>query len=280
MTRAAQNLDASTRRQTRETGKFVRATPGSQSLERGLQILRAFRPGATLLGNADLAERTGLPRPTVSRLTRSLVDAEFLTYDAAGRGYRLGLVVTSLANTFQYEVPVLDAATSLMKRVAEGERINVGLSAADHLEMVYLESVRESRRGVFRAAARGSRFPIESTASGRAYLAGLDRSEREMLLSRIAASYGPAWRSIRREIDRSRVEIGRVGFCVLSWQPGLTVVGAPLKGPDQRLYALNIGFHAAQDQESPLVERYAPILLKLAADISAAWTARLQAVPI
>jgi DNA-binding IclR family transcriptional regulator len=35
------------------------ATPPNRSLERGIEILRAFRPGSTLLGNGELAERTG-----------------------------------------------------------------------------------------------------------------------------------------------------------------------------------------------------------------------------
>ena len=45
----------------------------NRSLERGIEILRAFRPGADLLGNSDIAERTGLSRATVSRLCQPLV---------------------------------------------------------------------------------------------------------------------------------------------------------------------------------------------------------------
>lgn len=42
----------------------------NRSLERGIELLRAFRPGADLLGNGELAERTGLSRATVSRLAQ------------------------------------------------------------------------------------------------------------------------------------------------------------------------------------------------------------------
>ena len=51
-------------------------------------MLRAFRPGSEALGNGDLAERTGLSRATVSRLTQTLVDAGWLQHDAARRAYR------------------------------------------------------------------------------------------------------------------------------------------------------------------------------------------------
>ncbi|OYX75975.1 MAG: IclR family transcriptional regulator, partial [Bradyrhizobium sp. 35-63-5] len=37
-------------------------SPRNRSLERGVAILRAFRPGSELLGNGELAERTGLAR--------------------------------------------------------------------------------------------------------------------------------------------------------------------------------------------------------------------------
>ena len=139
----------STRTLSRTTGRYVRATPGSQSLARGLALLRAFRPGIGVLTNADLASRTGLPRPTVSRLTHSLVDAGFLDYDHVQRGYRLTVVYLSLALSYRTSQIALDLALPLMRTLAEVRRLNVGLAVLDDAEMVYLDSVRLSRLGVF-----------------------------------------------------------------------------------------------------------------------------------
>ncbi|MDM0073455.1 IclR family transcriptional regulator [Variovorax sp. J2P1-59] len=264
----------STRAQTRESGTFTRSTSGSQSLERGLQLLRSFRVGVPVLGNAELAERTGLPRPTVSRLTRSLVDAGFLAYDHESRGYRLTVAVMSLAQAFRYDVPVIDIALPLMKKVAEGEKINVGLAVADQSEMVYLESVRESRRGVFRRAEQGSRFPMELTAGGRAYLAGLSAAQRDIVMKMLAARHASHWARIRREIDEAGRGIARDGYCVASWQPGLTAIAAPLVAPDRSLYSVSIGFHLASGQQQELVQRYAPMLLELVDDIRVSWERR------
>ncbi|MDH3232081.1 MAG: helix-turn-helix domain-containing protein, partial [Alphaproteobacteria bacterium] len=41
------------------------------ALARGLEVLRAFQEGGPL-GNQEIARRTGLPKPTVSRLTHTL----------------------------------------------------------------------------------------------------------------------------------------------------------------------------------------------------------------
>ncbi|CAG9186821.1 helix-turn-helix domain-containing protein [Cupriavidus pinatubonensis] len=123
-----------------------------------------------MLTNAELAKRTGLARSTVSRLTRSLVDAGFLGYDLQRNGYRLQAVTLSLALAYRSEATLLSLATPCMEKVARSEKVNVGLAVADAGEMVYLESVRGSRQGVSWRLMPGSRVPIASTSLGYAYL--------------------------------------------------------------------------------------------------------------
>jgi hypothetical protein len=54
--------------------KFVAA------LARGLDILRVFTPNDGLLGNQEIAQRSGLPKATVSRLTYTLRRLGYLDY--------------------------------------------------------------------------------------------------------------------------------------------------------------------------------------------------------
>lgn len=49
------------------SGQFVTA------LARGLELMRCFTPRDNVLGNQDLARMTGLPKPTVTRLTNTLM---------------------------------------------------------------------------------------------------------------------------------------------------------------------------------------------------------------
>lgn len=72
-----------------------------------------------MLGNGELAERTGLARSTVSRLTQSLVEMGFLQYDAALRAYRLGVPVLSLAHAMRSGSTVLQQAAPLMRVARE-----------------------------------------------------------------------------------------------------------------------------------------------------------------
>jgi DNA-binding IclR family transcriptional regulator len=269
----------STRRHTLEVGRFTRDTPGSKSLERGLQLLRTFRPGVAMLTNSELAKRTGLPRPTISRLTHSLVDAGFLSYDLERRAYRLAAVFLTLAQAFRREVSVLSVALPLMRKVAEGEQINVGLAVPDQLEMVYLDSVRESRRGIFRRISAGSRIPMELTSLGRAYLAGLAQADRQVLLKRIAPQYGEGWPTVRREISRAIVDVARLGYCVAVWQPGMMALASFLKGPDRAVYAINISFPTDDTDSASSIKRYSHMLRGLVDEIEKKWIATLAESP-
>jgi DNA-binding IclR family transcriptional regulator len=263
----------STRRLTQDTGTFTRNTAGSHSLERGLQILRAFRTGTSVLTNAELAARACLPRPTVSRLTRSLVDAGFLQYDLVSRGYRLTAVFLSMSDAFQYATPGLDAALTLIRRMAEGEKVNVGLAVADQHEMVYLAALRKSQDGISRTRrlVPGSRVPIETTAVGRSYLAALPKAAREELMKQIAQKYGKKWPPVRSEISQSVDQLARLGYCTAVWLPGLIGIGTALRAPDKTVYGVNISFQFDDADRGLLVSRYAPMLLQLAEDIRQTW---------
>jgi DNA-binding IclR family transcriptional regulator len=261
----------STRALTRDTGAFVRSTPGSQSLERGLQLLRAFRDGVGVLGNAELADRTGLPRPTVSRLMRSLVESGFVDWDAQLKGYRLTAACLSMALSFRSSQSLLEKALPLMRALAQGRLVNVGLAVADHLEMVYLDSVRLSRRGIFRRISPGTRIPIATTSLGCAYLAGMEPHARASLLEDLAAEHCVAWSSMKRGIEASLRDIRKVGYCSARWQAGMTAVAVPLTMPGGRLYALNVSFPTSHAETGESVEEHAALLLTLAQDIRTAW---------
>ena len=62
----------------------------SQSLERGLAILRAFSPEHPWLGIAEIAEQLEMSRPTTHRYASTLVALNYLE-QGRGRKYRLGM---------------------------------------------------------------------------------------------------------------------------------------------------------------------------------------------
>ena len=243
-------------------------SPTNRSLERGVEILRAFRQGSELLGNGELAERTGLPKSTVSRLTQTLVGLGMLQNEVARRAYRLAPAVLSLAHAMRTGSRVLSVAAPLMRRLAEREHINVGLAAPDRDDMVYLESIRYARRVAFRNVVSGQRVPMELTSLGRAYLSTLPMHERHALEATFRRRRQRSWNVLSAEIELALTSVRESGFCAASWQPEVIAVAAPLITSDMA-YAVNVSV-LTNDPFERSVSRLAPKLLTLRDDISIA----------
>lgn len=235
----------------------------NRSLERGIEILRAFKPGADLLGNGELAERTGLSRATVSRLAQTLVDTGMLEHDRRRRAYRLAAPVLSLAHAMRSGSPVLKVASSLMRKEASSRKINVGLAIADRGEMVYLESLRYSDRVSWRTVVAGQRVPMELTSLGRAWLAVAPESERLALLNQFRQRRSSSWPELARDIAAAIESVQKVGYCWASWQPQVVALATPLVVADHPVYVLNMSVAGDVDAQE-VVERLHEPLMNLA----------------
>jgi DNA-binding IclR family transcriptional regulator len=232
----------------------------NRSLERGIAILRAFRPGTELLGNGELAERTGLPPATVSRLTQTLVEAGWLEHDARQRAYRLGTPVLTLGHAMRAGSSVLRVAGPPMTALARRLRINVGLAVRDGEEMVYLDSVRFNVRGAERSIVPGHRVPIELTALGRAWLAVAPKSERGALIALWRARRRARFRRLEREIAEAAANVVGKGYCVASWQPQVIALAAPIVCKDRPIHVLNASVTTELPQASVVRDLERPLL--------------------
>lgn len=238
----------------------------NRSLERGIEILRAFRPGSDLLGNGEIAERTGLSRATVSRLTQTLAGTGILEHDRRARAYRLGAPVLCFAHAMRSCYPILQVASPLMRTVAEKLHINVGLATADRDEMVYLESVRYNRKVSLRSVVAGQRVPIELTSLGRAYLAAIPEVQRGVILDTIKSRKSTCRGRLEAEIASSIESVATHGFCAVSWQPEVVALASPIVIDDHPVYVLNMSV-TSQENIDVIARELAPPLLDLKARI-------------
>src|SRR2546421_3619588 len=104
------------------------------TLARGLEVLRCFTPLEPLLGNKEISVRTGLPKPTVSRLTYTLTKLGYLRHNMRLGKYQLGSAVLSIGLPPSSPMNIRQAARPLMKELpgycngsglmAGGERLN------------------------------------------------------------------------------------------------------------------------------------------------------------
>jgi DNA-binding IclR family transcriptional regulator len=215
-----------------------------------------------LLGNSEIAERTGLPPSTVSRLTQTLVLAGFLEHDKQRSAYRLAPTVLSLAHAYKTSSHELKVAEPLMRKTSEKLKLNVGLAVADRLDMVYLESVRYNKNVALRAVAAGQRVPIERTSLGMAWIARLDSQSQENLLRDLKKQKMQQWSLIEHEIRQAILSMDKQSYCQASWLPEISAISTTVTLPQGRFASLNFS-SPAESNLYTVLESYAPQLLEL-----------------
>lgn len=220
----------------------------NRSLERGLAVLDCFRPGTGLLAHRDIAERTGLPKPTVTRLVETLRQRGYIVFDEVHKGYRLGVPILSLSRSLRLESELLEAIGPHIARIAQETTSVVGFGTAHDTDIVYLEAANGDPARHARRVGPGMRAPIAATSVGRAYLAGLPVDERERVMTRLSSA-SMQWRpDTRREIEQSIREVKARGYCLVLWSEGKhPAIGAPIPVRGAPLHALSIGYVASNE---------------------------------
>ena len=199
------------------------------ALARGLEVLRAFehRPGP--LGVGEIAVRTGLPKPTVSRLTYTLAALGYLqAVDRQGR-YEPTAALLTLGYPVLASLRVQEAAYEPMRLFADEAGAMVSLASNDRLSMVHIESMVPERLAHLRLVT-GSRVSLAKSTMGRAYLAALDADRRGDLLERLKARHGADWPELKSRIEDGIAQVHARGFCIVDgeWRADVRSAGAPI----------------------------------------------------
>lgn len=257
-------MDAETEDIPENDRKFV------SSLSRGLQILRCFRPGEYALTNQDIAQRTGLPRPTVTRLTHTLRELEYLVYSDKAGTYQLGAGVLSLGYGVLAGMELRDRAAGVMEELAAGPNVTVALAERHRLSAVYV-AVSRSPQTVALTMNIGARLPLAHSAIGRAILTAMPGDERAHMLHLICQAEPERAEAIRANVDKAMQEITRQGFCTSfgEWRPEVNGIAAPILSPDgERIFAMNVGGPSFLVSPETLIDDYGPRLIKAARSLS------------
>jgi DNA-binding IclR family transcriptional regulator len=200
------------------------------TLARGLRVLRAFRiDDEEFLGNKDLAQRTGLPKSTVARLTYTLVQLGYLSQHPRTSAYSLAAGVLVPAYTFLSRLDIRRIAQPYMRKIATQSGITVSLATRHELRMTAIESV-VADSPVPHAGLFGGRAPIARTAIGHAYLAGLPQPDRDALIGELRTYYATQWPAIEKRILRDIISVNRKGYCVVrgEWNEKISGAACPI----------------------------------------------------
>ena len=235
------------------------------ALARGLDVLNCYRASSKLLGNGELAARTGLPKSTVARLTHTLTRLGYLTYDPGASKYGLGPETLLLGSLMLSKLTVRELARPQMQKLADFSHGMVSLGMRSRLHMIYIENRRSDSALTLRLDV-GSRIPIAATAMGRAYIAAASETERDEILDLVKSSEGDAWPETRAGIETAIVEYEQTGCCSSfgDWQRDVNAIAVAFTaaggGPQ---LALSCGGPAFNLTREHLIEKVRPKLLDL-----------------
>ncbi|MBN8290838.1 IclR family transcriptional regulator [Rhodobacter sp. NTK016B] len=247
--------------------KFVTA------LARGLSILRAFRPNEVYLSNQIFAQRTGLPKATVTRLTYTLCKLGYLVQADPGGAYRLGPGALTLGYGVLSGMELKDRAAMELAEVCKGDNHNVAAALGERYgqSIVYLSTYRfpNSVSMVFHL---GAQVPLFHSSIGRATLMGLPEDKQDALLAEAQHDAAPEDRErMANGLARAREDYARWGFCTSfgEWRREINGVAAPVI-PQQgnALYSINVGGFGFLNPPEDLLTHYAPRLLRAARTLS------------
>jgi IclR family acetate operon transcriptional repressor len=175
---------------------------GVQSIERAFALLRALAAGPA--GVTELAERTELPKSTVSRLLSALVtEGAVEQAELAGR-YRIGSGLSELAASAGPDRNLVAAARPFLVELTErtGETSGISILAGD--EVLYLDTIQAEGEIQLRDWT-GEVAAVNVVPSGFVLLVGAGPDVVDRLLS------GPLTRSTERSLTdpaqvRARLE--------------------------------------------------------------------------
>jgi DNA-binding IclR family transcriptional regulator len=212
------------------------------ALARGIEVLRCFGPGANVLGNQELAARTGLPKPTISRLTYTLSKLGCLKAVPHSSKYQLDVGVLALGYGLLSNLSIRAVAHPLMEGLANYAGAAVAMAARDRMQMVYLDVVQGEANLTMRRQI-GTYLPLHLSSVGRACLAAMPDSERDFILDHIRERNTSDWLSIRRGLEQCFKDYADYGYCLSigEWAKDVNSVAVPLVHSEYGILAFNCG---------------------------------------
>lgn len=250
-----------------------------EALARGLEVITAFRAQRPVMSLSEVAEATGLARPTVRRILLTLGELGYVR--PADGGFALTPRVLDLGVAYVRSMGLWDVARPHMERLVARTNESCSIAQLDGSDIVYVARVAVPKI-VSLAVQIGTRFPALQTSLGKVQLAALAAGEVDRVLAEPTRSgLVPRWQPGRAERDAELRDVRARGWALTDEQLtlGIRSVAAPLRDGAGRVIAgINVNTHAAETPVEQLLDHHLPLLLQVAGDISADF-ARLEAVP-
>ena len=244
-----------------------------EALARGLDVIACFDRERPEMSLSDVAQATGLARPTARRLLLTLEELGFVRsrdgeFALTPRVLSLGMAYVASLGLWDIARPHLEA---LVARTGESS----SMAQLDGSDIVYVARVSVPKIIALRVEV-GTRFPAPPTSQGKVLLAALDPASLDAVLAAPSrAGLVPhVGASARAELDDELAQVRARGWALADEElaPGVRSVAVPVRdGTGAVRAAMNVTVHAAETSTERLRDEQLPMLLRTAAEVSEDW---------
>jgi DNA-binding IclR family transcriptional regulator len=154
---------------------------GVQSIERAFAILRVLARGP--VGVTDIADRTGLPKSTVSRLLAALESEGAVEQPEVGGGYAVGPALATLGGSASPTASLRSIVRPFIEELASLTGGSAGFTVLDGREVYWVDNVDDGDELVTLADQTGQSFPLHTVPTGLALLSRFDPDELDKYLA-------------------------------------------------------------------------------------------------
>ncbi len=243
-----------------------------EALARGLEVIQSFRLAEGHLSLSEVANLSGLPRPTARRILFTLEELGFVRIQEGQ--FTLTPKVLDLGMAFVTSKSIWDITRIHLESLARATGHSSSIALLEGSDVVYVSRVAVPKLVGLNAAV-GTRFPAYVTSLGKVLLANLSREDLvEVLKVPSLSGVTPTNPPSKAQLDLELRECRAKGWILTDQQLAPTVlsIAAPIRNADGDVVAsVNVNAHAYETTDKDLVERDLPMLLDHAARISRDW---------
>jgi DNA-binding IclR family transcriptional regulator len=250
----------------------AKASAGSQSLERGLDVLEVVEAEGSEIGVREIARRLALSPTIVQRMVTSLAKRGYVDRDAETSRYRLGYRALALGAHSGSGSDYIVSARRELEHLARDHSLNGFVAVLHGGRAVYLLAVQAEAPLAIKVAP-GSEMPLHSTAAGKVLLAAQSDAEaRKLLGTGKLAAITPHTVTDPAAVVAGLAKVRKQGFATVSEENirGVLSVGAPIRDREGKvLAALSVAFPKYLDAAVTL-QSITPLVVAAAHRISRA----------
>ena len=232
------------------------------ALERGIAVLHCFLHGPVALSHGDIVRRTGIPKPTVTRLVATLMVRGYLR-QIGGERYALGPVRDLARPRLSVRPRRPRTARPFMTELADRFNASTYLAVRDQAG----DGDHRSLPLALDHAAVPPRRRLAGAADDLRPRPRLSRGARRPGPERLAAAVhrSRAGRSTARCATRRRTATASPSR---EWHPDIGAIATVIQAPDGAILALNCGGPVFRFDDQYLRRKVAPHLLEAARAIA------------